>query len=154
MRMIRLVLPACLVLAVPPVAAAAQSTPPSTAAAGWTGDLPAHFAGITLSDAQKAQIVALQRQYHARMEALRDSAQAAGASSTENPELQTRLRAVMAEEHAAFRALLDDAGRARFDANMAQMHAGEHGAAKGAAPAGGAHGAGHGAGHGSRPPKD
>ena len=113
----------------------------------WSGDLPAHFAGIALTAAQKERIVALQRQYHARMDALRDSAKAAGAATTGNAALQARIQAVMAEEHAAFRALLDEAGRQRFDANLAKMHRGAHGAGHGAG-----HGPGHHAGHG-RPPR-
>lgn len=114
----------------------------------WTGDLPRHFEGITLSEAQKARIVALQRDHHARMDRLRDSARAAGAPTAGNAALDARIEAVRTAEHAAFRALLDDAGRRRFDANMARMHGAEHGA-HGAGAAGG-----H-AGHGTtgRPPR-
>lgn len=144
MRLPRLVLPLCLGLALPAAAIAqspAQPAQPAPAAQpAWTGDLPKHFEGITLSDAQRTRIAALQQAHHARMDALRDSAKAAGAATTGNAPLTARIQAVMAEEHAAFRAVLtDDASRRRFDENMAHMH-------------GPAHGSGHGAGHAGRPP--
>jgi hypothetical protein len=127
---------------------AAPATQPATQpATGWTGDLPKHFEGIALTDAQKARIVALQKDHHARMDRLRDSARAAGAPTTGNAALDAKVEAVRSAEHAAFRALLDDAGRKRFDENMARMHAAEgHGTG---------HGTGHGAGHGAqgRPPR-
>ena len=162
MRPSRLLLPACAALLLSAGTAAAQAagthgqhhpTPaapqhqgehhPSAAPDGWTGDLPAHFEGIALSAAQKARIVALQKEYHARMDALRDSAKAAGAAA-DDAALRTRVQGVMAEEHAAFLALLDEAGRKRFAENMAKMHAGQ-----GHDPAAGGHGA-HGA---RRPPR-
>lgn len=105
------------------------------AATDWSGDLPAHFEGITLSAAQKTQIVALQKQYHERMQAMRDSVTAAGGTVEGNAPLTAAIQSVMHAEHAAFKALLDEAGRKRFEENMAKMHAGK------------AHGAGHGAGH-------
>jgi hypothetical protein len=176
MRLVRLVLPAAvaLVAAAGPLAAQATSqgaghgaghgTPQAaghgaghgaaqTPAQGaeWSGDLPAHFEGIALTDAQKTQIAALQKQYHARMDAMRDSAKAAG-TPADAPALKSALQRVMTEEHAAFRALLDNAGRVRFDANMAKMHAGEHGA-QGGAQHGAGHGAQGGASHGGRPPR-
>ena len=127
---------------------AGHGAPPAAQpATSWTGDLPKHFEGIALTDAQKARIVELQRDHHARMDRLRDSARAAGAPTTGNATLDARVEAVRTAEHAAFRALLDDAGKQRFDANMARMHA---------APGHGTgHGAGHGTGHGTqgRPPR-
>ena len=113
------------------------------APADLPGDLPAHFAGITLTSAQRAQIVAAQRRYHAQMDAVRDSARAAG-----KPVDQARLQALMAEEHAAFRQQLTPGQQAAFDANM-KSHAPAHGAPAKAAPAHGAHDA-HGA-HGQAP---
>jgi hypothetical protein len=168
MRLTRHLFPAALVLAVAGPAAAqatthgtghgtAHGTDHGAAAAAqpaeWSGDLPAHFEGIALTDAQKQQVAALQKEYHARMDAMRDSARAAGAGA-DAPALRAQIQRVMAEEHAAFRALLDEAGRKRFDENMARMHAGRHGAAPAAhdsaAHGAAAHGA-HGA-HGGRPP--
>jgi hypothetical protein len=170
MRLIRLALPVVVTLAAAGSAAAQAPSHPAGHGTGhdaghapaqpaaWTGDLPAHFEGVALSEAQKARIATLQHQYHARMAAIRDSAKAAGAA-VDAPAVKAQVQQVMAEEHAAFRALLDDAGRARFDANMARMHAGEHGAAATGAAHGSGHGtaqgagqgAGHGAGHGTPP---
>ena len=156
MRLIRVALSVVVALAAADTAAAQAPSHPAGHGTGhdagltpaqptaWTGDLPAHFEGVALSEAQKARIATLQHQYHARMAAIRDSAKAAGAAA-DAPAVKARVQQVMAEEHAAFRALLDDAGRARFDANMARMHAGEHGAAA----AGAAHGSGHGTAHGA-----
>jgi len=133
--------------------AAQPATQP--AATGWTGDLPQHFEGITLTEAQKTRIVALMRDHHARMDRLRDSARAAGAPTTGNTALDARIDAVRTAEHAAFRALLDDAGRKRFDENMARMHAAGHGAQGAAKAAADSGHAGHGAGRGAqgRPPR-
>jgi len=125
-------------------AAARQARP---AQAEWTGDLPRHFEGITLTSEQKGQIAELQKRFHARMDALRDSAKAAGAAD-DAPELRRRLGGIMTEEHEAFKALLDEEGRRRFDANMAKMHGAEHGSGHDAGQ-GAAHGAGHGAGQGA-----
>ena len=165
MRLTRLLLPSAIALVVATGTAAAQATsqgavysgqgaahgvdhPPAAAkGAEWGGDLPAHFEGITLTDAQRTRIAELQKEYHARMDAMRDSAKAAG-TPADAPTLRAAIQRVMAEEHTAFRALLDDAGRARFDANMAKMHAAPQGAGHGAGQAAG-HGTGHGAGHGA-----
>ena len=114
--------------------AAQPATQPATA--GWTGDLPKHFEGIALTDAQRTRIVALMHEHHATMDRLRDSARAAGAATTGNAALEARIEAVRSAEHAAFRALLDDAGKKRFDENMARAH----GAAAGAPPQGAGHG--------------
>jgi hypothetical protein len=151
---------AALLVAAAALPAAAQQAPaaqPATPAAAteWSGDLPAHFDGITLSAEQKRKIAELQKEYHARMDALRDSAKAAGAAA-DDAEVKKRLAALMTQEHAAFKALLDEDGRRRFDANMAKMHGAGHGAGHEAGKAG-EHGAGHGAGHGTpqgsgRPP--
>ena len=167
MRLTRLLLPSAIALAAAVGTAGAQATSqgpvytgqgtaggldhPPAAKVEWGGDLPAHFEGITLTDAQRTRIAELQKEYHARMDAMRDSAKAAG-TPADAPTLRAAIQRGMSEEHAAFRALLDDAGRARFDANMAKMHA---------APPGDGHGAGHGAGHcaahgagqGGRPPR-
>lgn len=118
--------------------AAAQQAPPASEVE-WKGDLPRHFEGIALTPDQKRQVVEIQKKFHARMDALRDSAKAAGAAA-DSPEVKQRLGGVMFEEHEAFKAILDEAGRRRFDENMAKMHGASHG---------GGHGAGHGAGHGS-----
>lgn len=133
-----------LALAAAPAAAQqhAGHHPAPAAQAEWTGDLPAHFEGITLSAEQKTRIAALQKEHHARMQAMRDSVTKAGGKVEGNAELAKAIQGVMAAEHAAFKALLDDAGRKRFDENMAKMHAkpghgGDHGAGHHPAPAGG-----------------
>jgi len=122
-----------LVVSAAPAAAQAHAghgaaQPATQADTGWTGDLPKHFEGITLTAAQKARVVELMRDHHARMDRLRDSARAAGAPTTGNAALDAKIDAVRNAEHAAFRALLDDAGKKRFDENMARMHGAGHGA--------------------------
>ena len=76
--------------ALPAAAQQAAAPAPAPAASDWSGDLPAHFDGITLTVAQKRQIADLQKKYHAQMDALRDSAKAAGAAA-DDAEVKKRL---------------------------------------------------------------
>ena len=128
-----------LALAAAPAAAqhAGHHPAPAIQQGEWTGDLPAHFEGIALTAEQKSRIVALQKEYHGRMQAMRDSVTKGGGKVEGNAELTKAIQGVMAAEHAAFKALLDEAGRKRFDENMAKMHAKP------------GHGSGHGPGHAS-----
>jgi len=90
---------------------------------GWSKELAEHFEGISLSAAQKAKIVAIQKDMHAKM----DAAKKGGGEHAKH-----QVQQLMEQEHAAFKQELTAEQYARFEANMKAHHEAE---AKAKAPA-------------------
>jgi Spy/CpxP family protein refolding chaperone len=95
---------------------------PATAVKGFEGDFAAHFKGIALSDAAKAKLVAVRDEWHAKMDALKKDAVAAG-KSADAPDLVAKVETLKAQEHAAMRALLTPEQQKQFDLNMKEHDA-------------------------------
>lgn len=117
---------ACCLVA--PVVAHAQTTTdhsahhaPAASPKGFEGDFAMHFKGIELTAAQKAALVALRDEWHAKMDAIKTKATADGKADA--PETTKQVDALKAQEHASFRALLTPAQQRQFDANMKEHDA-------------------------------
>jgi Spy/CpxP family protein refolding chaperone len=88
---------------------------------GFEGDFAAHFKGIDLTEAQKAKMVALRDEWHAKMKVVTDEATKAG--KAKDAAVTAKVDALKAQEHASFRALLTAAQQAQFDKNMKEHDA-------------------------------
>ncbi len=98
----------------------AVALPEALRALVLTGELAEHFKGISLTPGQVRQVNEIQARQHAAMDSLRKAA-----TDPQDPALRAALAKLMADEHAAFKALLTPGQQQQFEANMMSHHQAE-----------------------------
>lgn len=79
------------------------------------------FRGIELDADQKTRVEKVRAHFTPQLQKLRDEMQAARAAGQRNPETMQKMMAVNLEQRDSLRAVLTDAQKTVFDANVAQM---------------------------------
>jgi Spy/CpxP family protein refolding chaperone len=79
------------------------------------------FRGITLTDAQQAQVKAIREKYRPQFQTLRDERRSGRDSTGPNPERRARMQQLMLAQQQELRGVLTADQQRTFDANLKEM---------------------------------